>query len=681
MVSLSTQNLAQHTGSSTSIAAHAHSGPNLFGGTLQKAGDGSFYMQEKHPAYVAGELLRSCANRVAGGVSSLAGRVGRLALSATQSVQSVWTSVVSQGQSTPTFPPVVDFFYATAQNFTGWFGPQPSATGASLSLVPDVDGDGRQELAIGGWDSSSGAASVLFSKQFNAYHGLYSDLTYLGGEVGMQIQGEYNPSIWSGFGTAVTGIKTNGQPMLVVGAPTYTNYGNFIGKVYAFPVSAPAALFSTLVENLPNLVQIVGNPFTGGITVQSNPSLQCFSDGNFAGASLASGDVDGDGLDDMMISQPGGYGCGKIGPGQVVVLYAPFTSSTLPNIGGAGYVLLNQWGVSAQGPTSAVPVGFDSSVSQVPVIALDLNNDGYADLVAGAPYNTPGALAGAGQACVVFGSPNRFAGSMDASTLGPRGIVFPGIAANGNLGASLGAADVNGDGVKDLLIGAPGQNQVFVVFGNKNLAAGQFNLASLNGENGFVINGPSTSSIGGVVGPAGDLNWDGIGDLGFADQAGTGYVLFGQKAFAPAVSTSQLNGANGFSLVWSGTYHPGFAVSAVNSIDWNGDGHDDLIVGVPSQNSVYIFTPVPDSSAPATPSGPTSSGSPSSGPSRSQISLISGAISSGVFAVAMLAGGIFYARRRRAEAAARGGVVIVAVEGERPVPGTEMMPTRGEGQV
>src|SRR6266540_3419459 len=107
-----------------------------------------------------------------------------------------------------------------------------------------------------------------------------------------------------------------------------------------------------------------------------------------------------------------------------------------------------------------------------------------------------------------------------------------------------------------------------------------FDLSGLNGGNGFKINGAGALDHAGLsVSDAGDVNGDGISDLiigaPFADEhassSGVAYVIFGQTGrFAPAIDLGALNGQNGFKI--SGVYREdnvGWSVSRAGDI--NGD--------------------------------------------------------------------------------------------------------------
>src|SRR5204863_298538 len=147
------------------------------------------------------------------------------------------------------------------------------------------------------------------------------------------------------------------------------------------------------------------------------------------------------------------------------------------------------------------------------------------------------------------------------STLnGTNGFAINGINPSDQLGRSVSSAgDINGDGIDDLIIGARnassnglGSGQSYVVFGSKGGFGANFNLSTLNGTNGFAINGINPSDqLGDSVSSAGDINGDGIDDLiigayyaspkGY--RSGQSYLVFGSKAgFGAQLNLSTLNG-------------------------------------------------------------------------------------------------------------------------------------------
>ena len=84
-----------------------------------------------------------------------------------------------------------------------------------------------------------------------------------------------------------------------------------------------------------------------------------------------------------------------------------------------------------------------------------MNGDGYDDIIIGAPYSDPDAISEAGQSYVVFGKAPCGSSSFDVSTLhGTNGFVLNGVALLDFSGFSVSSAgDVNGDGYDDLVIG------------------------------------------------------------------------------------------------------------------------------------------------------------------------------------------------------------------------------------
>ena len=148
--------------------------------------------------------------------------------------------------------------------------------------------------------------------------------------------------------------------------------------------------------------------------------------------------------------------------------------------------------------------------------------DFVADLVVG----TDNSDTNPGRVYVVYGrNGTAFPSVVPAATLnGTNGLVINGIndIPADNAGRSVASGhDVNGDGLGDIAIGAiggdpenrAGAGQVHVVFGSAAFPA-ELNLSTLNGSNGFTINGDAPSDqLGDGVTIEGDLNGDGLFDV------------------------------------------------------------------------------------------------------------------------------------------------------------------------
>src|SRR5262245_18013359 len=193
---------------------------------------------------------------------------------------------------------------------------------------------------------------------------------------------------------------------------------------------------------------------------------------------------------------------------------------------------------------------------------------------------------------------------------GSEGFVLSGISLYDASGYSVsGAGDVNGDGVDDVIVSAPGADpfghtyagESYVVFGSKRGFPAIVPLATLrpggggDGSRGFVLAGVEPFDASGIsVSGAGDVNNDGIDDViigadgDFSNgngRPGEGYVVFGSRQVFPAVLPLATlfpaqggDGSRGFVL--AGVDRNTYAGRIVSDAgDVNGDGIDDVIVG------------------------------------------------------------------------------------------------------
>jgi hypothetical protein len=216
----------------------------------------------------------------------------------------------------------------------------------------------------------------------------------------------------------------------------------------------------------------------------------------------------------------------------------------------------------------------------------------------------PNGITNAGSTYVVFGGTTvGTGGSVEASSFdGSNGFVINGINPGDTLGESVNSgSDINGDGIVDLIIGAPGVDpngitnagSTYVVFGGTNVGVGgSLALSALDGNNGFVINGSNQiDRLGRSVISGSDINGDGIADLiiaaPYADlngiyNAGSTYVVFGGTTVGAggSVEVSSFDSSNGFVINGINQFDS-LGRSVISGSDINGDGIVDLIISVP----------------------------------------------------------------------------------------------------
>ena len=261
--------------------------------------------------------------------------------------------------------------------------------------------------------------------------------------------------------------------------------------------------------------------------------------GDQLGKSVAgAGDVDGDGHDDLVAGAPQADPNGHYVAGSVFV-YSGRDGRLLWRFDGSAAGNMLGWSVSGAG---------------------DVNGDGFADVIAGAPEADPSGLQRAGVASVYSGADGtllwRFSGSAWLDELG-RSVA--------------GAGDADGDGCGDVLVGAPGMDP-----GGRS-GAGSALLYS--GAAGALLwrfdGGADGDDLGRSVAAAGDVDRDGRGDV-VAGAPGADPAGRGDAGSALVYSSA------GGTLLWSFDGGApgdrlGFSVSGAGDVD--GDGADDVIAG------------------------------------------------------------------------------------------------------
>ncbi|RJF80530.1 hypothetical protein D3874_25720 [Oleomonas cavernae] len=227
----------------------------------------------------------------------------------------------------------------------------------------------------------------------------------------------------------------------------------------------------------------------------------------------------------------------------------------------------------------------------------DLNGDGKAEILVGMPDSKAGGN-NSGAVYVVFGKGTGTAVDLADVAAGVGGFRIKGVTDDDAGAAVSGLGDVNGDGLGDILVGAPRSDSAYVVFGKAD--GTEVDLGDVRlGVGGYRILAEDVGDLDMLsVTGGGDFNRDGIGDLviGAANNseggsdAGAVYVVWGGSS--GTIDLAQVaQGFGGAKVVGAAGSLTGASVSV--GPDLNGDGAVDLIIGAPgSGESVYtLFTP------------------------------------------------------------------------------------------
>ncbi|MEO1277931.1 MAG: FG-GAP-like repeat-containing protein [Planctomycetota bacterium] len=414
-------------------------------------------------------------------------------------------------------------------------------------------------VAAAGWPVAAMGQGDPLTEPFPARW----DLTELDGQNGFAIVGTLDRDFVGSDVAAVGDLNADGIDDLAVTAVSASaSTGDSAPRMFIVYGSRD------LVPPTRSVVDILGDQGFAAISREKGISF-------VSGAVAPAGDVNGDGIDDVIFGSPTVPFGTSIETGEVYVLFGRaggFAAEIdLAALDGSDGFRMRSEIERAQFGMSVAGVG-------------DVNGDGTSDVMIGEP--------GRGRAYVVFGREDGFPAVVDQDALdGETGFIIPDAS---NLSrtsdAVASAGDVNGDGIADMILGrGVDQGGVHVIFGRSGTFSPQVRLNSLDGSDGFRINPSFGRGLGHAVASAGDVNGDGFDDIIASSvrqgsyyeyyARGRTFVMFGKAGpFDAAVPASGLTGDRGFRIeAGSEAIQSGSSVGPAGDI--NGDGIDDVIVG------------------------------------------------------------------------------------------------------
>jgi hypothetical protein len=318
--------------------------------------------------------------------------------------------------------------YLWTQSETGDGSSESGDQFGQAAACGDFNGDSLDDLAVGapfedvGSTSNAGAVNWIKGAGDGGLGPAGGDILYQGSGGGLT--GSPETSDYVGWALASCDFNGDGKDDLAIGAPQEDYEAANSGVVHVVYGSSNG--LTTTGQNL-----ITQDTFDGNGSEAND----------YFGDSLACGDFNGSGHDDLAIGAPQEDYVGEANAGAVFVIYG---SGNGLNTAADEVITQDRWG--GLGPEAGDYFG-DS------LAAGDFNRDGYDDLAGGAPLEDVDPTADAGAVFVIRGTSTWLTGGPQVLRQDDWGGYGP--EAGDQFGKALAAGDFSGEGYDDLAIGAP----------------------------------------------------------------------------------------------------------------------------------------------------------------------------------------------------------------------------------
>jgi hypothetical protein len=216
------------------------------------------------------------------------------------------------------------------------------------------------------------------------------------------------------------------------------------------------------------------------------------------------------------------------------------------------------------------------------MVVGDFNGDGKPDLAVGSrEEDSPRGISNTGAVSIFFGGSTfqtikNLSTNSAGNSLSNANATFFG-AVNEYVGDVLAKGDLDGDGISDLIIAAQKNgnydtNKIYILYGGSTLTT------NMGVNNAQAVLKPSSMHVSGMA--TGDLNGDGIADLAIVDNYNNkAYIVYGSKT--RKTGTIDLNSVS--DSIISRASIDAYTMASVAIGDLNGDGKNDLAIGVPDE--------------------------------------------------------------------------------------------------
>jgi disulfide bond formation protein DsbB len=447
---------------------------------------------------------------------------------------------------------------------------KPILVKGNSELKNDFNGDGYSDLAIGvpkediGTSNSAGAVNILY--------GTTSGLSSTGNQM------------WHQNSPGILGIcesDDNFGAALAVGDFDGDDYDDLAVGVEGESIGTHSnAGAVNILYGTTSGLSSTGNQMWH----QNSPGIPGVSqDWDGFGSSMAAGDFNGDGYDDLAIGVPGEDVGSVPGAGGVHLLYGSSSG-------------LSAWGCLFWHQNSPGVYGIcEDWENYGSTLAVgDLNGDGYADLIVGVKDESFGTIDYAGAVNVFYGSSSGLSASGNQFWHQNSPGILDKCEATDQFGSALTVGDFNGDNYDDLAVGTDNEwigtimhvGSVNIIYGSSSGLSSTGNQFWHQNRPGILEKNEECDHLAWAL-TVGDFNGDNYDDLGIGVvgetigvhriRSGAVNVMYGSSSGLSSAG-DQLWHQNSPGILGINEWDDSFG-QALSSGDFDGDGFDELAVG------------------------------------------------------------------------------------------------------